>query len=121
MYLKDIIREKRMKKKITGILAFAPIVLFAASIVMMMIFLEMYGEAATVAGSAAILPSVALVIMGVSIVLAVVTAITFIVITFINKDMDASKKILWVIILCLFNMMAFPLYWYTYLHIAVQE
>lgn len=110
-----------MKKKLTGVLAFGPIVLFAASIVMMMVFLEMHGAEETVTGSATILPSIALVMMVVSIILAVATALTFIIFSFMNKEMDMGKKILWAIVLCLINMMAFPLYWYTYLHVGGEE
>lgn len=105
-----------MKKKLTGILAFAPIILFIASIILFAIVWINHGDEPEIVGSARIGLVIIVIGMVLAVILTFAAIITFIIMACINKEFSASKKVLWVILLYLLNMFVFPIYWYKHIN-----
>ena len=108
-------------KKISnlGILAFAPLFLFALWMIYYFIILAPY-IGSDVNGSAAAGATVRnytplFIMLGINFIIAFIAFLYFLMNMWTRKNVASGTKIMWVIFLAVFNIVAFPIYWFMHI------
>lgn len=101
-----------MKKVLTGLLAFLPIVLLGISLVMIFAIMFMFGAEETISGSEMLFPLIAFVITCLTVILTYAAIITFIIMVFMDDSLSIGWKIGWSCLLYFFNVFVFPIFWF---------
>ncbi|MBQ8597328.1 MAG: hypothetical protein IJ409_06030 [Lachnospiraceae bacterium] len=104
-----------MKKVLTGLLAFLPIIFLGISLVMVFAFMLMYGAEETLSGSEMIFPIAMIVLAFVAVILTYAAMIIYIVMACKNPAFSTGWKIGWACIFYFFNVFAFPVYWFRHI------
>ncbi|MBE5865494.1 MAG: hypothetical protein E7292_04655 [Lachnospiraceae bacterium] len=99
-----------MKKTLIGIMSFAPIVLFAVSMIMLVIGMVMAETSGGDAGLA--LAITACVVMFICVAVTWVDIVWFIIIA-CRKDWPTDKKVVWGLLVYFLNMLVFPFFWWN--------
>jgi|GEM_PF-1654598 len=115
--------NKKDKKRILnlGILAFAPLFLFAFWLIYYFIILGDYivnyklENHLEIAGTTVEYYTPLLILLGINFVVAFVAFLYFVWNIWTRPDVPAGNKVVWVIFLATFNLIAYPVYWYMHI------
>ncbi|HRO42200.1 MAG TPA: EamA family transporter [Flavipsychrobacter sp.] len=115
--------NKKDKKRILnlGILAFAPLVLFAFWLLYYFIILGDYiveqrlEEHLEIAGTTVEYYTPLFLLLGTNFVVAFIAFLYFVLNIWTRPDVPSGNKIVWVIFLATFNLVAFPVFWYMHI------
>lgn len=104
-----------------GILAFAPIFLFALWLFYYFIVLKDYivnnklGQHLEIAGTTVSNYTPLFILLAINFVIAFVAFLYFVWNVWTKSEMPTGNKIMWVIFMATFNIAAFPVYWYMHI------
>jgi len=115
--------HKNDKKKILhlGILAFAPLVLFVFWLVYYFIILGDYivnrelENHLEIAGTTVAYYTPLFILLGINFVVAFAAFLVFVWNIWLRPEVPAGNKVVWVIFLATFNLIAFPIFWYMHI------
>lgn len=101
-----------MKKVLTGLLAFLPIILLVVSLVMIVAFMFTFAAEETLYGSELIFPIIMLAVIVLAVILTYAAIITFVIMVFKDDSLSIGWKIGWGCLLYFFNVFVFPVFWF---------
>ena len=93
-----------MKKVLTAIAAFAPIVISILCGIILGVGIVAESEGLAIFGT---------VLFFIAVFLAIPIMILFIVLAIMNKNLSTTAKIIWCIVLWICNILAFPVFWFV--------
>ncbi len=109
----DLERKKIMKKTLTCIAAFTPIVGVVLGFVLMIIGMFLTETPSESMGLVLSIAAFVMVLIGV--IMCWVDIIWFIILAVKNPQLESTMKLVWGILLYMFNIFVFPVYWFMYI------
>ena len=107
------IGEFKIKKALSCILSFLPVVMIASTLIVFLIAFLIFGEGTMSTGEIILMIGLLLFeLLGVA--LTFFMMIWYMIKTFKNPAFSTGTKVLWCILLYCFNMFVFPVYWFLY-------
>lgn len=111
------------KRKILnlGILAFAPLCLFVLWLVYYFVILKDYiinnrlGEHLEIAGTTVDNYTPLFILLAINFIIAFIAFLYFVMNIWTREDVATGQKIMWVLFMATFNLVAFPVYWYMHI------
>lgn len=102
-----------MKKALSCILSFLPLVMIAGTFIVLFIAILVFGEGTMSTGEIILMIGLILFeLLGVA--LTFFMMIWYMIKTFKNPGFTTGMKVLWCILLYCFNLFVFPVYWFLY-------
>ena len=103
-----------MKKALSCMLSFLPLVLIALSLILLLIFGIIFGE-----GTLTVIQTIFMFFLVAMELIGVLLGLTLIVVYIIkackNPNISTGMKVAWCFIIYSFNIFAFPIYWFLYI------
>ena len=103
-----------MKKALSCILSFLPLLLIAFSLILLLVFGIIFGE-----GTLTAIQTIIMILLLAMELIGVLLALTLIVIYIVkackNPDISTGMKVAWCFIIYSFNIFVFPVYWFIYI------
>lgn len=115
--------NKKNSKKIRnlGILAFAPLFLFAFWLIYYFVILGDYivnknlDEHLEIAGTTVQYYTPLFILLGINFLIAFAAFLYFLMDVWTKRDVPTGNKMIWVLFLATFNIIAYPVYWYMHI------
>ncbi len=102
-----------MKKGLSCILSFLPLVMIVLTFVVLFAMLMIFGEGTMTTGQTILMIGL-LIFELIGVILTFVMMIWYMIKTYKNPEFTTGMKILWFALLYCFNLFAFPVYWFMY-------
>lgn len=105
--------ENEMKKGLSCILSFLPLVMIVLTFVVLFAMLIIFGEGTMTTGQTILMIGL-LIFELIGVILTFVVMIWYMIKTYKNPEFTTGMKILWFVLLYCFNLFVFPVYWFMY-------
>lgn len=105
--------ENEMKKGLSCILSFLPLVMIVLTFVVLFAMLIIFGEGTMTTGQTILMIGL-LIFELIGVILTFVVMIWYMIKTYKNPEFTTGMKILWFALLYCFNLFVFPVYWFMY-------
>ena len=103
-----------MKKGLSGVLSFLPLVIIVLTFVVLLVMLFIFGEGIMSTGEMIFAFGLILFEL-IGVILTYVVMIMYMIKTCKSPEFTTGMKILWCVLLYCFNIFVFPVYWFMYL------